>query len=44
LQKYEQSTNELPLRLYGVQAIDISNKETILEPKISMPKTLEPEK
>ncbi|MDR2556680.1 MAG: DUF11 domain-containing protein [Bacteroidales bacterium] len=44
LQKYKQETNELPLRLYGVRPINIINKGTVLEPIISMPKTLEPEK
>ncbi|MDR0763514.1 MAG: alpha-2-macroglobulin, partial [Bacteroidales bacterium] len=44
LQKYKENTNELPLRLYGVRPISIINRETVLEPKISMPKTLESEK
>lgn len=44
LQPHEQTDNDLPIRLYGVQNISVDNKNTILTPVISMPDELRPEK
>ncbi len=43
VQKHDNVTNDLPIRLYGVIPILVENPATILKPKISMPKTLRPE-
>jgi uncharacterized protein YfaS (alpha-2-macroglobulin family) len=43
LQPHANTVNDAPIRLYGVQNIDVINKETVLEPKISMKETLRPE-
>lgn len=43
IQAHGQNESDLPLRLYGVQSIKVSDKNTILEPQISMPKELKPE-
>ncbi|HFS66911.1 MAG TPA: hypothetical protein ENK67_01715, partial [Flavobacteriia bacterium] len=43
LQPHAQVENNLPLRLYGILPIAVEDKNTILEPEISMPKTLKPE-
>ena len=43
LQPHAMSENDLPLRLYGVIPLLVEDKATILEPEISMPKTLKPE-
>lgn len=43
IQPHANTINDAPIRLYGVQPIDIVNKETVLEPKIVMPATLRPE-
>ncbi|QTE24326.1 alpha-2-macroglobulin family protein [Polaribacter cellanae] len=44
LQPHQVSENDLPLRLYGVIPILVEDKNTRLEPQISMPNELEPEK
>lgn len=44
LQPHDQTINDRPMRLYGVIPILVSNPETILHPKISMPDELKPEK
>ena len=36
-------TNDLPIRLYGVVAINVDNPETHLQPQITMPEVLVPE-
>ena len=43
LQPHAQTTNDLPIRLYGVMPILVTDKETILEPQIKMPDVLRPE-
>ncbi|QTD39163.1 hypothetical protein JL193_07975 [Polaribacter batillariae] len=44
LQPHQVSENDLPLRLYGVIPILVEDKNTRLEPQISMPNELQPEK
>lgn len=44
LQPHGQTQNDLPIRMYGVINISVENKETTLEPVISMPNELRPEK
>lgn len=36
IQPHKTTANDLPIRLYGVQNINVQDKETILEPKIDM--------
>lgn len=43
LQKHAWSENDSPLRMYGVVPIEVVDKNTILEPKLSMPDVLKPE-
>lgn len=43
VQKHDNVTNDLPIRLYGVIPIMVENPATILKPKISVPETLRPE-
>jgi uncharacterized protein YfaS (alpha-2-macroglobulin family) len=43
LQPHAQTVNELPIRLYGIAPILISNKESVLNPQINMPDVLRPE-
>jgi uncharacterized protein YfaS (alpha-2-macroglobulin family) len=43
LQPHANTANDAPIRLYGLQPIDVINKETLLEPVISMPSSLKPE-
>ena len=42
LQPHAQTTNELPIRLYGVKGIGVEDPSTHLEPVINMPDELEP--
>ena len=44
LQPHAQTANDLPIRMYGVQNIDVEDKESRLTPVISMPNELQPEK
>ena len=44
LQPHGQVANDLPIRLYGVVPILVENPATILEPQLTMPDVLEPEK
>ncbi len=44
LQPYEHSSNDLPIRLYGIIPIYVENPETHLSPEINMPNVLRPEK
>ena len=44
LQPHNQMKNDLPIRMFGVQSISVENAASHLHPKLSMPKTLEPEK
>jgi uncharacterized protein YfaS (alpha-2-macroglobulin family) len=43
LQPHAQTVNDLPIRLYGVIPVLISNKESVLTPQINMPGALRPE-
>jgi uncharacterized protein YfaS (alpha-2-macroglobulin family) len=43
IQPHNQTENNLPIRLYGVQPIDVEDAETHLKPVIDMPKVLVPE-
>jgi uncharacterized protein YfaS (alpha-2-macroglobulin family) len=43
LQPHAQTANDLPIRLYGVIPVLISNKESVLTPQINMPDALRPE-
>ena len=43
LQPHANTVNDAPIRLYGVQPIDVINKATVLEPTLKMPKSLRPE-
>lgn len=44
LQPHGQQTNDLPIRLYGVVPLLVEDPATRLQPQISMPEVLEPEK
>ncbi|MEM6526262.1 MAG: MG2 domain-containing protein, partial [Bacteroidota bacterium] len=44
IQPHKVTSNDLPIRMYGVQSITIENPETHLTPVIDMPDVLEPEK
>jgi len=44
LQPHNQTKNDLPIRLYGVIPLLVEDPSTILQPKISMPEVLKPEK
>ena len=43
LQPYGSSSNDLPIRLYGVQRIKVDNPASHLEPVVSMPDVIHPE-
>lgn len=43
LQPHAQTVNDLPIRMYGVMPVFVSNQETVLEPQIKMPDVLRPE-
>jgi len=43
LQPHASTLNDAPIRLYGVIPISVLNKETILEPVLTMPDVLRPE-
>ncbi|MEM6684399.1 MAG: MG2 domain-containing protein [Bacteroidota bacterium] len=43
VQKHDNVSNDLPIRLYGVIPIMVENPVTILKPKIAVPETLRPE-
>ncbi|WP_236974617.1 alpha-2-macroglobulin family protein [Membranihabitans maritimus] len=44
IQPHENTKNDLPIRMYGVQSIEIEDPNTHLNPQLSMPDELEPEK
>ena len=44
LQPHAQTANDLPIRMYGVQNIDVEDKDSRLTPVISIPDELQPEK
>lgn len=43
LQPHAQTTNDLPIRMYGVMPVFVRDPQTILHPHIDMPATLRPE-
>lgn len=43
LQPYGSSSNDLPIRLYGVQRIKVDNPASHLEPVVSLPDVIHPE-
>lgn len=43
LQPHATTRNDSPIRMYGIVPIDVVDKNTILEPKLSMPDVLKPE-
>lgn len=43
IQPHAQTVNDLPIRMYGIQAVEVSDPETILNPVISMPDELRSE-
>ncbi|MEQ9440415.1 MAG: MG2 domain-containing protein [Cyclobacteriaceae bacterium] len=43
LQPHEQTTNDLPIRMYGVVNLTVENPETHLQPVIALPDKLAPE-
>lgn len=43
IQPHAATTNDAPIRMYGVIPIEVTNPETILQPVIAMPNELEPE-
>ncbi len=43
LQPHAQTVNDLPIRMYGVMPVFVTDKQTVLEPQIRMPEVLRPE-
>lgn len=43
LQPHAQTVNDLPIRMYGVVPVFVTDKQTILQPQIQMPEVLRPE-
>lgn len=43
LQPHAQTINDLPIRMYGVVPVFVTNRQTILQPQIQMPEVLRPE-
>lgn len=43
IQPHATTANDAPIRMYGVIPIEVTNPETVLQPVIAMPNTLEPE-
>lgn len=43
IQPHGQTSNDLPIRLYGIQSVKVVDPETVLEPVIKMPTELRPE-
>ena len=43
LQPHAQTVNDLPIRMYGVMPVFVTDKGTVLEPQIRMPEVLRPE-
>lgn len=44
LQPHAQTVNELPIRMFGVVPVFVTDKQTVLEPEINMQDVLRPEK
>lgn len=43
LQPHAQTVNDLPIRMYGVVPVFVTNRQTVLQPEIQMPEVLRPE-
>ena len=43
LQPHAQTINDLPIRMYGVVPVFVTNSRTVLQPQIQMPEVLRPE-
>ena len=43
LQPHAQTVNNLPIRMYGIAPVFVTNRQTILQPQIKMPEVLRPE-
>lgn len=43
LQSHAQTVNDLPIRMYGVVPVFVTNSQTVLQPQIQMPEVLRPE-
>ena len=43
LQPHEQTVNDLPIRMYGIMPVFVTNKASILKPQITMTDVLRPE-
>ena len=43
LQPHAQTVNDLPIRMYGVVPVFVTNSKTVLQPQIQMPEVLRPE-
>lgn len=43
LQPHAQTVNDLPIRMYGVMPVAVTDKQTMLQPQIDMPEVLRPE-
>lgn len=44
IQPHDSTKNDAPIRMYGAQSIDVVDESTVLQPQISMPNELTPEK
>ena len=43
LQPHAQTINDLPIRMYGIAPVFVTNRQTVLHPQIQMPEVLRPE-
>ena len=43
LQPHAQTVNDLPIRMYGIAPVFVTNRQTILQPQIKIPEVLRPE-
>lgn len=43
LQPHAQTINDLPIRMYGIAPVFVTNRQTALQPQIQMPEVLRPE-
>ena len=43
LQPHAQTINDLPIRMYGIAPVFVTNRQTVLQPQIQLPEVLRPE-
>lgn len=43
LQPHAQTINDLPIHMYGIAPVFVTNRQTVLQPQIQMPEVLRPE-